>query len=75
MQMMYAIAANVESPAMVSVLRELPMEEYKKISDLYDEGLYDAISLVNCVRRRTSEGGTGAASVNRQIAFVEEFVK
>ena len=56
-------------------LEELPMEEYKKISDLYDEGLYDAISLVNCVRRRTSEGGTGAASVNRQIAFVEEFVK
>ncbi len=56
-------------------LEELPMEEYKKISDLYDEELYDAISLVNCVRRRTSEGGTGAASVNRQIAFVEEFVK
>lgn len=26
MQMMYAIAANVESPAIVSVLRELPRE-------------------------------------------------
>ena len=56
-------------------LEELSLEEYKKFSDLFDEDLYDAISLASCVRRRTSEGGTGAASVERQIKFVEEFVK
>ena len=56
-------------------LEELSLEEYKKFSDLFDEDLYDAISLASCVRRRTSEGGTGAASVERQIKFVEGFVK
>ena len=56
-------------------LEELSIEEYKKFSDLFDEDLYDAISLASCVRRRTSEGGTGAASVERQIKFVEGFVK
>ena len=56
-------------------LEELSLEEYKKFSDLFDEALYDAISLASCVRRRTSEGGTGAASVERQIKFVEGFVK
>ena len=56
-------------------LGELSLEEYKKFSDLFDEDLYDAISLASCVRRRTSEGGTGAASVERQIKFVEGFVK
>ena len=29
--------------------------------------------LAACVRRRTSEGGTGAASVEKQIRFAEEF--
>ena len=56
-------------------LEELSLEEYKKFSGLFDEDLYDAISLASCVRRRTSEGGTGAASVERQIKFVEGFVK
>ena len=56
-------------------LEEISLEEYKKFSDLFDEDLYDAISLASCVRRRTSEGGTGAASVERQIKFVEGFVK
>ena len=56
-------------------LEELSLEEYKKFSNLFDEDLYDAISLASCVRRRTSEGGTGAASVERQIKFVEGFVK
>ena len=54
-------------------LEELTLEEYKGVSDLFDDGLYDAISLAACVRRRTSEGGTGAASVEKQIRFAEEF--
>jgi len=33
-------------------LESLPLEEYQKISALFDKGLYDAISLENCVRRR-----------------------
>ena len=33
-------------------LESLPIEEYKKICDLFDEGVYEAIKLENCVRRR-----------------------
>ena len=56
-------------------LEEITLGEYKNFSDLFGEDLYEAISLDACVRRRTSEGGTGAASVEKQIRFVEEFVK
>ncbi len=33
-------------------LETLPLDEYKKICDLFDEGVYEAIKLENCVRRR-----------------------
>ncbi len=56
-------------------LEEITLGEYKNFSELFGEDLYEAISLAACVRRRMSEGGTGAASVEKQIRFVEEFVK
>ena len=56
-------------------LEEITLGEYKNFSELFGEDLYEAISLAACVRRRTSGGGTGAASVEKQIRFVEEFVK
>ena len=56
-------------------LEEITLGEYKNFSELFGEDLYEAISLAACVRRRTSEGGTGAASVEKQIRFIEEFVK
>ena len=56
-------------------LEEITLGEYKNFSELFGEDLYEAISLAACVRRRTSEGGTGAASVEKQIRFVEEFLK
>ena len=56
-------------------LEEITLGEYKNFSELFGEDLYEAISLAACVRRRTSEGGTGAASVEKQIRFVEEFIK
>ncbi len=33
-------------------LETLPLEEYKGICSLFDEGVYEAINLENCVRRR-----------------------
>ncbi len=33
-------------------LETLPIEEYKKICDLFDEGVYEAIALDTCVKRR-----------------------
>ncbi|MCQ2479482.1 MAG: argininosuccinate lyase [Clostridia bacterium] len=33
-------------------LETLPLEEYKNICDLFDEGVYEAINLETCVRKR-----------------------
>ena len=34
---------------------------------MFDEGIFDAIDLVNCTEGRISEGGPCAASVHRQV--------
>lgn len=37
-------------------LDELPMEEYKKISPVFDEDIYEAISMKTCVEKRNTIG-------------------
>jgi len=54
------------------VLETLPLEEYKKHSDLFEEDLFVDIDLLACVQKRISEGGTSVASVEAQIAYVKE---
>ena len=54
------------------VLETLPLSEYKKYSDLFEEDLYNDIDLLTCVEKRISEGGTSVASVEAQIAYVKE---
>ena len=39
-----------------------------------EEDLYDAISLRTCVEKRISEGGTSLSSVEKQIAWVKQFL-
>lgn len=57
------------------VLEKLPLSEYKKYSELFDEDLYKEIDLVTCVEKRISEGGTSVGSVEKQISYVMEFLK
>ena len=54
------------------VLETLPLEEYRKYSELFEEDLYHDIDLLTCVEKRISEGGTSVASVDAQIAYVKE---
>jgi len=56
-------------------LDELSLDEYKEYSDIFDNDLYEEISLESCVGKRISKGSTGYASVNEQIAYVEEKLK
>ena len=56
------------------VLDEMPLDEYKKYSELFGEDIYNEISLETCVGKRISEGSTGPASVDAQIASVEKFL-
>ena len=51
-------------------LEQLPLEVYRKHSDLFGEDLYGAIDIDQCVKRRISEGGPGGDWVLRQIEYV-----
>ena len=55
-----------------TVLEELSMETYKQYSDLFEEDLYEAIDLMNCVQKRISQGGTSVASVEAQIKYIKQ---
>ncbi len=57
------------------VLETLPLEEYKKFSDVFADDLYGEIDLKNCVAKRVSAGGTSIASVEAQIKTVKEFLQ
>ncbi len=54
------------------VLETYPIEDYQKYSPLIEEDVYGAVDLSTCVEKRISLGGTCAASVQQQIAFVRE---
>ncbi len=56
------------------VLETLPLEEYKKYSDLFDDGLFKEISLETCVSKRISAGGTGGNSADIQIEYIKKFI-
>ena len=58
-----------------TVLEELPLETYQSYSDLFGQDLYADIDLMNCVEKRISEGGTSAASVQKQIAYVKNALR
>ena len=56
-------------------LEELTLDEFKAVHPQFDEGVYDAIDLGNCVMRRGSHGGPAVAETTRQIEELTAFVK
>ncbi len=57
------------------VLETLPLESYRAHSELFDEDLFDAISLETCVSQRTSPGSVSAPSLDAQFAFLASAVE
>lgn len=55
-------------------LDELPLEEYKKISPVFEEDIYEAISLETCVNKRVTTGAPGMESMNRVITMYQEYM-
>ena len=53
-------------------LETLPLEDYKAMTDNFDEDVYEAISLDTCVRERKSMGGPAPENVEKQIALAEQ---
>ena len=69
----YKISGQLVAKCMQTgcILEDLPLEEYRKFSDLFEADLYQEIDLLNCVQKRISKGGTCVASVEQQLQYVK----
>lgn len=53
-------------------LETLPIEDYKAMTELFDDDVYNAINLETCVRERKSEGGPSPDAVKVQIEIAKK---
>lgn len=69
----YKIVGNIVGDAIKQgkVLETLSLEEYKGYSDIFEQDLFEEISLETCVNKRISVGGTSPQSVANQIEYVK----
>ena len=65
---LYCIEKNIS-------LDEMSLDEYKKISPVFDEDIYEAISLETCVEKRETIGAPSRTSMEKVIAVNEEYLK
>ncbi len=56
-------------------LDELPLNEYKAISPVFEEDIYTAISMEECVTKRNTIGAPGPDAMNKVIQLNEEYLK
>lgn len=72
----YKITGNIVNVCIEKekTLDTLELQEYKNINELFDEDIYDAIDLMNCVNRRDIEGGPSVNQVKKHIEYVKELI-
>ena len=63
--MLYCIGKGI-------AIEDLTMEEFKGFSDKFDEDIYDAIAIRNCIKAKKSEGSTSFESVKKQLEQVKK---
>ena len=56
-------------------LEELPLEEYRQMSDYFEEDIYGSIALKTCIEARKAAGGPSEESVRAQTEYIEAFLK
>ena len=56
-------------------LEDLTLDELKAVSGLFEQDVYDALNLENCMALRKSYGGPAVAETARQIEAIEAFVQ
>lgn len=56
-------------------LDELPLDEYKKISPVFEEDIYDAISMSTCVEKRNTIGAPGVQAMEQVLAMNEAYLR
>lgn len=65
---LYCIEKNIS-------LEEMTFDEYKAVSPVFEEDIYDAISLETCVSKRNTIGAPGADAILEVIAINEKFIE
>jgi len=56
-------------------LETLTLEEYKTFSPVFEEDVFEAIDLQNCINGRNVPGGPSVESVRAQMSYIDEFLK
>lgn len=56
-------------------LSDLTLEEYRRISDIFDETIFNAISVEACVNARSVAGGPAESAISAAIKEAEDFCR
>lgn len=64
---LYCIDKNI-------ALDDMSIEEYKNISPVFDEDIYEAISIKNCVEKRITIGAPGQEAMRKVIEINEQYL-
>ena len=56
------------------MLEQLSLDELKALSDQFEEDVYEALNMRNCMEQRSSYGGPAIRETDRQIAEIEAFI-
>ncbi len=56
-------------------IEDCDLSELKAISDVFEDDIYEAISLKTCVEKRTTKGGPAPESMKAAIKWYKEYLK
>ena len=56
-------------------LDDMTLEEYKSISPVFEEDIYEAISMKTCVEKRTTIGAPGEDAMKRVIVRNQAYLE
>lgn len=56
-------------------LDELPIEEYQKISPVFETDIYEAISLETCVNKRVTTGAPGKEAMEKTVDIYRKYLE
>lgn len=65
---LYCIEKNI-------ALDDMSLEEFKAISPVFEEDIYEAISLETCVKKRNTVGAPGTEAMKQVIAANQKYLK
>ncbi|MDD3415590.1 MAG: argininosuccinate lyase [Lachnospiraceae bacterium] len=65
---LYCIEKNI-------ALDDMSLSEYKEISPVFEEDIYEAISLKTCVEKRLTIGAPGKEAMEKVISIYKEYLK